>query len=103
MARDQGRHHDPVAALTHDILPRFVVSEHDCRNDTALACRRDRTRGSNLYAYDIASGTVALVGAVGPAVYAGSDLRDSRGNIYFGRFGDGTSFDGKARLAVLHP
>ena len=65
--------------------------------------RRHRARGSNLYAYDIASGTVALVGAVEPAVYAGSDLRDSHGNIYFGRFGSGTSFDGKARLAILHP
>lgn len=65
--------------------------------------RRHRARGSNLYAYDIASGAVTLVGPVAPAVYAGSDLRDSRGNIYFGRFGTGTSFDGKARLAIIHP
>ncbi|MBS0220073.1 MAG: PQQ-like beta-propeller repeat protein [Proteobacteria bacterium] len=65
--------------------------------------RRHRARSSNLYAYDIASGTVELVGAVATAVYAGSDLRDTRGNIYFGRFGTGTAFDGKARLAVVHP
>lgn len=65
--------------------------------------RRHRARGSNLYAYDIASGTVDLVGALEPAVYAGSDMRDARGNIYFGRFGTGTAFEGKARLAIVHP
>ncbi|WIM09243.1 hypothetical protein [Enhydrobacter sp.] len=66
--------------------------------------RRSHARGSNLYAYDIASGAVGLVGPVPPAVYAGSDLRDSRGNIYFARFGDGASvWQGTARLAIFHP
>lgn len=64
--------------------------------------RRHRARGSNLYAYEIASGAVTPVGAVEPAVYAGSDVRDSRGDIYVARFGDGgASWEGRARLAIL--
>ncbi len=65
--------------------------------------RRSRSPGSNLYSYEIATGAVTLVGQMEQAVYAGSDTRDSRGNIYFARFGDGISWQGKARLAVVHP
>ena len=66
--------------------------------------RRSRSRGSNLYAYEIASGTVTRVGALEPAVYAGSDMHDSRGNLYFARFGDGaSSWQGNARLVIVHP
>jgi hypothetical protein len=65
--------------------------------------RRSRSGGSNLYSYEIATGAVTLVGALEPALYAGSHLRDSRGNIYFARFGDGQSSEGKARLVIVHP
>ncbi|MBV8406931.1 MAG: hypothetical protein JOY64_04820, partial [Alphaproteobacteria bacterium] len=43
------------------------------------------------------------VGEVEPAIYTGSHMRDSRGNIYFARFGDGQSWEGKARLVIVHP
>jgi len=65
--------------------------------------RRNRSKESHLYAYDIATGTVTLVAKLAPAIYTGSHMRDSRGNIYFGRFGDGHSSEGKAALAVLNP
>jgi len=29
-------------------------------------------------------------------------MRDSRGNLYFARFGDGESWEGNARLAIVH-
>lgn len=63
--------------------------------------RRHRSKDANLYAYDIASGTVSLVGKLETAIYAGSDVRDSRGNIYMGRFGDADRWEGKAGLAVI--
>jgi hypothetical protein len=65
--------------------------------------RRSRAGGSNLYSYEIATGAVTLVGQLEPAVYTGSHMRDSRGNIYFARFGDGHSWEGKARLVIVHP
>jgi hypothetical protein len=65
--------------------------------------RRHRSPDANLYSYEIASGTVALVGRLDPAIYTGSHMRDSRGNIYFARFGDGVSWQGKARLEIVHP
>jgi hypothetical protein len=65
--------------------------------------RRSRSGGSNLYSYEIATGAVTLVGALEPAIYTGSQMRDSRGNIYFARFGDGQSAEGKARLVIMHP
>lgn len=65
--------------------------------------RRNRSKESHLYAYEIATGTVTLVAKLEPAIYTGSHMRDSRGNIYFGRFGDGSSSEGKAALVVLNP
>jgi outer membrane protein assembly factor BamB len=65
--------------------------------------RRTRSSGSNLYAYEIATGVVSLAGPVEPGVYTGSDVRDARGNLYFARFGDDQAWQGKTRLAVLHP
>lgn len=65
--------------------------------------RRNRSKDSHLYAYEIATGTVRLLAKLAPAIYTGSHMRDSRGNIYFGRFGDGHSPEGKAALAVLNP
>jgi hypothetical protein len=65
--------------------------------------RRHRSRESNLYAYDIATGAVVLVGRLEPALYAGSHVRDSRGNLYFGRFGSDKASEGQAGLAILRP
>lgn len=65
--------------------------------------RRNRSPDANLYSYEIATGTVSLVGKLDPAIYTGSHMRDSRGNIYFARFGDGESWQGNARLEVVHP
>ena len=65
--------------------------------------RRSRSGGSNLYSYEIATGAVTLVGKLEPAVYTGSHMRDSRGNLYFARFGGGESWEGRARLAIVHP
>jgi hypothetical protein len=65
--------------------------------------RRSRSGGSNLYSYEIATGAVTLVGALEPAIYSGSQMRDSRSNIYFARFGDSQSSEGKARLVIVHP
>jgi hypothetical protein len=64
--------------------------------------RRHRSKDSNLYAYDIATGAVTKAGSLETAVYAGSDVRDARGNIYMGRFGDADHWDGKAGLAIIH-
>ncbi|HLG49181.1 MAG TPA: hypothetical protein VKY24_23245 [Reyranella sp.] len=63
--------------------------------------RTHRSKDTTLYAYDIASGTVSAAGKLDTAVYAGSDVRDSRGNIYMGRFGDADRWEGKAGLAVI--
>lgn len=65
--------------------------------------RRSRSHGSNLYSYEIATGEVTLAAELSPAIYTGSHMRDSRGNIYFARFGDGESWEGQARLAIVHP
>jgi hypothetical protein len=65
--------------------------------------RRSRSKDSQLYAYEIATGTVTPVRGLEPAIYTGSHMRDSHGNIYFGRFGDGNSSEGKVALVVLHP
>ena len=64
--------------------------------------RRSRSGESNLYAYEVDKGAVALVGEVEPGVYTGSHMRDSQGNIYFARF-DGETWEGNARLAILRP
>jgi outer membrane protein assembly factor BamB len=61
----------------------------------------NRSARSNLYAYDIATGTVALAGELEPAIHTGSHMRDSRGNLYFARFGDGREWEGRARLLVV--
>lgn len=63
--------------------------------------RRSGSNESNLYAYEIATGAVTRVGTLDPAIYTGSQMRDSRGNIYFARFGDGESWEGQARLAII--
>ena len=65
--------------------------------------RRNRSKESNLYAYEIATGSVALVGKLEPALYAGSHVRDSRGNLYLGRFGTDRASQGNAGLAILTP
>jgi len=65
--------------------------------------RRSGSVGSNLYAYEIATGAVALVGPLETAIYTGSHMRDSSGNIYFARFGDGQSWEGRARLSIVRP
>jgi len=63
--------------------------------------RQHRSKDANLYAYEIATGSVALVGRLEPALYAGSDVRDSHGNLYMGRFGDADRWEGKAGLAII--
>jgi hypothetical protein len=65
--------------------------------------RRRRSGKSNLYSYEIATGAVTLAGELEPAIYTGSHMRDSRGNIYFARFGDGESWEGRARLSIVRP
>jgi hypothetical protein len=65
--------------------------------------RRSRSGRSNLYAYEIATGAVTLAGELEPAIYTGSHMRDSRGNIYFARFGDGESWEARARLSIVRP
>jgi hypothetical protein len=65
--------------------------------------RRSGSGESNLYSYEIATGAVTLVGALEPAIYTGSHMRDSRGNIYFARFGDGKSWEGNVRLVIVRP
>lgn len=67
------------------------------------APRRHRARESNLYAYDIATGVVTRVGRLEPALYAGSHVRDSRGNLYLGRFGSERATQGNAGLAIVTP
>ncbi|WP_205574716.1 NHL repeat-containing protein [Indioceanicola profundi] len=57
---------------------------------------------SNLYAYEIESGAVTLVREVEQAIYTGSHMRDGHGNIYFAKFGDGRSWNGKVGLLVVH-
>ncbi len=64
--------------------------------------RRHGSKDAALYAYDIATGTVSKAGRLETAVYAGSDVRDSRGTIYMGRFGDADHWEGKAGLAIIH-
>ncbi|HEY4165438.1 MAG TPA: hypothetical protein VGM96_01640 [Reyranella sp.] len=63
--------------------------------------RRHRSKDATLYAYDIAAGTVRPVGLLETAIYAGSDVRDSHGTIYMGRFGDADHWEGKAGLAII--
>ena len=65
--------------------------------------RRHRSKESTLYAYDIATGIVTRVGRLEPALYAGSHVRDSRGNLYLGRFGSERASQGNAGLAILTP
>jgi hypothetical protein len=65
--------------------------------------RRHRSKESTLYAYDIATGIVTRVGRLEPALYAGSHVRDSRGNLYLGRFGSDHAWQGNAGLAILTP
>jgi len=45
---------------------------------------------------------VTRVDRLEAAVYAGSDVRDSRGTLYMGRFGDTDHWEGKAGLAIIH-
>ncbi|HLZ64604.1 MAG TPA: hypothetical protein VKQ29_00165 [Aliidongia sp.] len=65
--------------------------------------RSTPSRGSRLYSYEIATGDVTSVGELETAIYTGSNMRDSHGNIYFARFGEGESWEGDVRLVVLHP
>lgn len=63
--------------------------------------RRKRKSGI-LYEYDILTGKVALVKELGRGIYTGSDLRDSRGNIYFAHFGNARKFwKGNPALLVI--
>ncbi len=64
--------------------------------------RRHRSKDATLYAYEIATGTVGPVGKLETAIYAGSDVRDSSGTLYMGRFGDGDHWEGRAGLAIIH-
>jgi outer membrane protein assembly factor BamB len=64
--------------------------------------RTSSTIASNLYSYEIATGEVTPVRKLETAFYTGSNMRDSRGNIYFARFWDETG-SGKVRLTILHP
>src|SRR5262249_13476856 len=64
--------------------------------------RRSGSSRSNLYSYEIATGAVTLVREMEPALYTGSHMRDSRGNLSFSSFGDGGSSAGKARLSIVH-
>jgi hypothetical protein len=65
--------------------------------------RRHRSRESNLYAYEIATGAVSLVGRLEPALYTGSHVRDSRGNLYLGKFGSERATERNAGLAIVSP
>ena len=65
--------------------------------------RRHRSKESTLYAHEIATGIVTRVGRLEPALYAGSHVRDSRGNFYVGRFGSDRASQGNAGLAILTP
>jgi len=61
-----------------------------------------RGHGGNLFDYDIATGNVTLVAELGAGIYTGSDLRDSRGNIYFTRFGTERSWEGNYFLLIIN-
>jgi hypothetical protein len=61
----------------------------------------NRNVQSELYAYDIATGKVNAIGMLPPAFYTGSHMRDSHGNIYFARFGNGNIWEGQASLVVV--
>jgi hypothetical protein len=65
--------------------------------------RRHGSRESVLYAYEIATGIVTRVGTLESALYAGSHVRDSRGNLYLGRFGSDRASQGNAGLAIVSP
>ncbi|HKP95346.1 MAG TPA: hypothetical protein VJ385_06270 [Fibrobacteria bacterium] len=66
------------------------------------------SRAGVLYQYDRATGQVTSVrslgqGSVGTGCYTGSNLRDSRGNIYSAAFGNTSDvFNRQCRLAVIH-
>lgn len=64
--------------------------------------RRSSTDESNLYSYEISTGTVSFEQRLEPGIYTGSHMRDARGNIYFAKFGDGSSGEGHARLLIVH-
>jgi len=55
--------------------------------------QRHRSKDATLYAYEIATGAVTPVGAVESGIYTGSNVRDSRGTLYMGRFGDAERWD----------
>jgi hypothetical protein len=65
--------------------------------------RTSATPESTLYSYEIATGEVTPIEKLETAYYTGSHMHDSRGNIYFARFGDDETGSGKVRLAILHP
>jgi hypothetical protein len=65
--------------------------------------RTSPSAGSNLYSYEIAMGEVTLIEKLETAIYTGSHMHDSRGNIYFARFGDDEAWSGKVRLAIMPP
>lgn len=58
---------------------------------------------SNLYSYEIATGDITMADKLKTAIYTGSNMHDSRGNIYFAGFGDDETGSAKVRLAMLHP
>jgi len=63
----------------------------------------DQPRGSGeLYAYDLASGTISFVQQLPAGIYTSADLRDGE-NIYFSHFGSADElWSGRPRLFMLH-
>ncbi len=54
---------------------------------------------SNLYRYDIQTKQVSVVDKLRNGCYTGSDMRDSKGNIYFASF---NAWEGNCRLLVVN-
>jgi len=53
--------------------------------------------------FEIATGDVTFIEKLPTAIYTGSNVHDSGGNLYFSRFGDEESWSGNVRLAILNP
>jgi len=67
-----------------------------------IPSRTNRGNSGNLYEYDITTRNVALKANLGTGIYTGSDLRDSRGNIYIARFGVERGWEGNCFLLVIN-
>ena len=53
----------------------------------------------NLYEYNIEKKSVTLVKKLEDAIYTGNNIKDSKGNLYFGNF---KAWEGKCRLLVIN-